>query len=77
MGFELLRDVGGRAFVRAFYAAQTMDQLRELQPLTVANPPAYAYFPIPGCGVNGDPTLCPLETFRKIVGAKLAAPAAR
>ncbi|MBO9558309.1 MAG: histidine-type phosphatase [Caulobacter sp.] len=77
MGFELLKDAGGRAFVRGFYTAQTMDQLRELQLLTVANPPAYAYFPIPGCSVAGDATLCPLKTFSKVVGAKLAAPAAR
>ncbi len=77
IGFELLKDAGGHAFVRAFYTAQTMDQLRELQPLTAANPPAYAYFPIPGCGVTGEPTLCPLDTFRKIVGDKLASPARR
>ena len=77
MGFELLKDRGGKAFVRAFYTAQSMDQLRELQPLTASNPPAYAYFPIPGCGVKGEATLCPLETFRKIVGGKLASPAKR
>ena len=76
MGFELLKDAGGHAFVRAFYTAQSMDQLRELQPLTALNPPAYAYFPIPGCGVKGDATVCPLETFQKIVGGKLASPAA-
>jgi len=75
MGFELLKDTGGHAFVRAFYTAQSMDQLRELQPLTAINPPAYAYFPIPGCGVKGDATVCPLETFQKIVGGKLASPA--
>ena len=75
MGFELLKDSGGHAFVRAFYTAQSMDQLRELQPLTVGNPPAFSYFPIPGCGVKGDATVCPLETFQKIVGGKLANPA--
>lgn len=75
MGFELLRDAKGAAFVRAFYTAQTMDQLRELQPLTAANPPAYSYFPIPGCPAKGAASLCPLATFQKIVGAKLANPA--
>ena len=75
MGFELLKDAGGHAFVRAFYTAQSMDQLRELQPLTAANPPAQVYLSIPGCGVTGDATVCPLETFQKIVGAKLASPA--
>ena len=75
MGFELLKGGDGKAYVRAFYTAQTMDQLRELQPLTAANPPAYAYFPIPGCAVKGQPTLCPLETFKALVGGKLKAPA--
>lgn len=75
MGFELLRDNGGKAFVRAFYTAQSMDQLRDLQPLTAANPPAFAYFSIPGCGLKGEPTVCPLETFQKIVGGKLTSPA--
>ena len=75
MGFELLKDAGGHAFVRAFYTAQSMDQLRELQPLTAANPPAQVYLSIPGCGVTGAATVCPLETFQKIVGAKLASPA--
>ncbi|WP_168073061.1 histidine-type phosphatase [Caulobacter sp. SSI4214] len=75
MGFELLKGGDGKAYVRAFYTAQTMDQLRELQPLTAANPPAHAYFPIPGCAVKGQPTLCPLETFKAIVGGKLKAPA--
>jgi 4-phytase/acid phosphatase len=77
MGFELLKDSGGHAFVRAFYTAQFMDQLRELQPLTASNPPSYSYFPIPGCGVKGEATLCRLETFQKIVGDKLASPAKR
>lgn len=75
MGFELLKDEGGKAYVRAFYTAQTMDQLRELQPLTAANPPAYAYFPIPGCAAKGQPTLCPLATFQKLVDDKLKSPA--
>jgi len=70
MGFELLRNAKGEAFVRAFYTAQTMDQLRDLTPLTAVNPPAYSYFPIPGCA-----SLCPLTSFQKIVGAKLANPA--
>ncbi|MFT4253358.1 MAG: histidine-type phosphatase [Caulobacter sp.] len=75
MGFERLKGADGKAYVRAFYTAQSMDQLRELQPLTAGNPPSFSYFPIPGCAVKGEPTLCPLETFQKIVGGKLARPA--
>jgi 4-phytase/acid phosphatase len=73
MGFELLKAQNGKRYVRAFYTAQTMDQLRELQPLTASNPPSYAYFAIPGCRVAGEPTLCPFETFQTIVGGKLKA----
>lgn len=73
MGFELLKAQSGKRYVRAFYTAQTMDQLRALQPLTVSNPPSFSYIEIPGCRVPGEPTLCPLETFEKIVGGKLKA----
>jgi 4-phytase/acid phosphatase len=75
MGFELLKNGAGKRYVRAFYTAQTMDQLRELQPLTPSNPPSYAYFEIPGCRVAGEATLCPFETFQKIVDGKLKSPA--
>ncbi len=77
MGFELLRDGGGKAFVRAFYTAQSMDQLRELQPLTAVNPPSYVYFQVPGCVVKGAPSLCSLEQFQAVVTSKLGAPAPR
>jgi fructose-1,6-bisphosphatase/inositol monophosphatase family enzyme len=33
LGFELLSDAGGHKFVRAFFRAQTMDQLRNQQSL--------------------------------------------
>ncbi|WP_236634225.1 histidine-type phosphatase [Caulobacter sp. X] len=73
MGFELLKNAAGKRYVRAFYTAQTMDQLRELQPLTASNPPSFSYLEIPGCRVADEATLCPLETFQKIVGGKLKA----
>lgn len=36
IGFELSKNAAGTQFVRAFYRAQTMDQLRELQPLVAS-----------------------------------------
>lgn len=66
LGFEVLSDASGRQFVRAFYRSQTMDQVRELQPLSAANAPAYEYLPIPGCAA-----LCPLATFEELVGSRL------
>lgn len=41
LGFELLADAkDGQRYVRVFYQAQTLDQLRDLSPLTLATPPA-------------------------------------
>ena len=37
LGFELWSDGGGRQYVRAFFRAQTMDQLRNLDTLGPAN----------------------------------------
>ena len=74
LGFELLRDARGHRFVRAFYQAQTMDQLRNLTPLTLEAPPAHDYLPLPGCTtLASDP--CPLARFRAIVQRKLDHPA--
>lgn len=68
LGFEVLADASGKQFVRAFYRSQTMDQVRELQPLSAANAPAYEYLPIPGCA-----SLCPMAEFDGMVRGKLIA----
>ena len=72
LGFEVLSDASGKQFVRAFYRSQTMDQVRELQPLTAGNAPAYEYLLIPGCA-----ELCPLSEFERIVKSKLVEPVRR
>ncbi|HXD36903.1 MAG TPA: histidine-type phosphatase [Rhodanobacter sp.] len=69
IGFEVLANPAGQQFVRAFYRAQTMDQVRELQQLDAANAPSYTYLPIPGCAER-----CPIADFEKIVSAKLVKP---
>ncbi|KRB52889.1 MAG: histidine-type phosphatase [Pseudomonadota bacterium] len=74
LGFELLSDASGTKFVRAFYQAQTMDQLRNLTPLTVEAPPAFVYIPITGC-TSDAAQACPLARFQQIVQAKLDHPA--
>jgi 4-phytase/acid phosphatase len=49
--FELWRPRdGGKPFVRLEYIAQTLEQMRNAEPLTPANPPAVAPIFIPGCG---------------------------
>lgn len=68
LGFEVLKDTYGARFVRAFYRAQTMDQIRYLQPLTGDNAPSYQYLDIPGCDAP-----CPLPTFERLVRSRLVA----
>ena len=69
IGFELLSNASGQRFVRAFYRSQTMDQVRELQPLDATNAPSYEYLVIPGCAGS-----CPMADFERIVRSKLVDP---
>jgi 4-phytase/acid phosphatase len=71
LGFELLSDGHGRQFVRAFYRSQTMDQLRNLEPVGIANRPYREYLDIPGCGSAADALSCSLRAFVEIVEARL------
>jgi 4-phytase / acid phosphatase len=68
LGFELLTD-GKHQLVRVFFRSQTMDEIRNLTPLTKRNPPYREYLDIPGCGraLTG----CDLLRFTKLVQAKL------
>lgn len=67
VGFELLSDAEGNQFVRAFYMAQGLRQLRELQPLDAQHPAYFEYLAQPECAVKGDPQLCTLAGFEKAV----------
>jgi len=59
LGIELWKDRAGKRYVRAFYQAQSLDQLRELRPLDQQAPPATLPLTPAGCAQN-EP--CPLET---------------
>jgi 4-phytase / acid phosphatase len=72
LGFEVLADTQGNRFVRAFYRSQTMDQVRELEPLSATEAPSYEYLPIPGCASR-----CPLAEFENMVRSKLVEPVGR
>ena len=74
LGFELLRDASGAQWVRAFYQAQSMDQLRNLTPLSAKAPPARVYIPITGCSKSAAEP-CSLSRFQAIVQGKLDHPA--
>jgi 4-phytase/acid phosphatase len=77
LGFELLGGAKGARYVRAFYHAQSMDQLRNLTPLTVQAPPQRTYIDIPGCGTAKAATSCSFARFQTLVQGKLDHPAAK
>ncbi len=61
--FELWRERrSGQRFVRVYYNAQTLDQMRQTQPLSAANPPVQAPLFIPGC--SGADLSCSWEDFQ-------------
>lgn len=70
IGFELLRDAAGHRYVRAFYRAQTMDQLRNQQKLTARNPAFRQVLAMPGCGNSTAERACTLEAFTTMVTAR-------
>jgi 4-phytase/acid phosphatase len=60
--FELWRSrTHGKPFVRLEYTAQTLEQMRQTRPLTLANPPADAPIFIPAC--SGADLSCNWEDF--------------
>lgn len=59
LGIELWKDGVGKLYVRLFYQAQSLDQLRGLQPLDEQTPPATLSLTPAGCMAD---TPCPLQT---------------
>ncbi len=49
---ELRQNATGGFFVRVLYVSQTLDQIRNLPPLSLEHPPAIAPIFIPGCSEN-------------------------
>ncbi|HET8898159.1 MAG TPA: histidine-type phosphatase, partial [Rhodanobacteraceae bacterium] len=68
LGFEVYADDQGGQFVKAFYRAQSMDQIRGLEALTASNAPAFEYLPIPGCSAP-----CRLADFDALARSHLVA----
>jgi len=62
---ERLKDGGGNAFVRAYYRAQTLDQLR-----AGAAPGYRQILPIAGCSARGIVGLCTLAQFQAVMTGK-------
>jgi 4-phytase/acid phosphatase len=68
--FEVWRPSnGGQPFVRMEYTAQTLEQMRQSQALTPANPPALAPIFVPGC--SGQDLSCTWDGFSAAVHAAI------
>ena len=67
--FELRQSLTtGEFIVRTVYITQTMDQLRNRTPLTLAAPPAIAPVFLPGCSTHNATFDCPLDRFVTWIG---------
>lgn len=72
--FELWRrGAQGRPFVRVLYAAQSLEQMRHLAPLSLERPPASEAIAIAGCPDRERG--CPLDAFTQHVLRQIAPPA--
>ena len=66
--FSLWRDSGtGQFSVKLRYLAQTLDQMRNASPLSVAAPPASQDVSMPGCDAAQGDEGCPWETARVVM----------
>jgi 4-phytase/acid phosphatase len=70
IGFEVLKDKAGQRYVRVFYQAQTLDQLRALTPLTLGQPPARQTLRVDACALDGS-DVCPLAAFQALLDRRL------
>lgn len=67
--FELRQSLtNGEFVVRTVYITQTMDQLRNQTPLTLAAPPAIVPVFLPGCSTHNATFDCPLDRFVRWIG---------
>jgi 4-phytase/acid phosphatase len=70
--FEVWRNSASGAYtVRTSYTAQTLDQMREARPLTLASPPAKAPVFVPGCSTADEGFACTWSGFRRTVEAAI------
>jgi 4-phytase / acid phosphatase len=66
--FELRqRHTDAQYFVRAYYVSETLDQMRELTPLTLEHPPLSAPIFIPGCSEAGPGFDAPYSRFEELL----------
>ena len=72
LAFELLREGrNGQRYVRMAFYAQTPEQLRNMTPLTLDNPPGMVAVDLPACSAHARDKACPLERFVEIATAAI------
>jgi len=70
-GLEVLRDPAtGERYVRSFYQAQTLEQLRQLTPLSHKQPPVIQRLVIDACKMKGS-EVCRLSDFEALLRRRL------
>ncbi len=62
--FELWREASGGYAVSTRYLAQTLEQMHDATPLSLAAPPGIANVPVPGCAEN-EHAACPWSDFER------------
>ena len=70
--FEVWSQPSSHAYtVRTYYASQTMEQMRDLEPLTLTVPPARANIFVPGCSTADKGYSCTFSGFQQSIHAAI------
>ena len=69
--FEVRRSHAGGATVQVLFLSQTLDQMRELRPLTGAEQPSIAPVFVPGCSGPAPNFACSVQEFAHIVDSAI------
>ena len=70
--FEVWSSPNGKDYaVRTYYVSQTMEQMRDMLPLTLAMPPARANIFVPGCSTADKGYSCTFSGFQQTVHAAI------
>ncbi|MBZ5621599.1 MAG: histidine-type phosphatase [Acidobacteriia bacterium] len=69
--FEVWGDAAGKRTVRTYIMSQTLDQMRNAVPLSLATPPVKAAIFVPGCSTAGEGWPCDWDAFERVVSSAI------
>jgi 4-phytase/acid phosphatase len=70
--FELWQSANASGYeVHAYYTAQTLEQMRQIRPLDLDEPPARAEVFIPGCSSGGENYFCDWKAFQQTLNTAI------